>query len=473
MKHSVTTFLLSFFLLAGLLTACDDEKFSTSPTDTLSFSTDTIRMDTVLTGMGTPTYILKVYNTHEDALNISSITLANAANSGFRINVDGSKGTTFNDIEIRGKDSLSIFVEATFAKGNNDQPSFKKDSIVFITNGTRQNVKILAFSQDFISLKGKVITHDTLLASQRPIVVYDSLIIAKGAQLTIGAGTRFLFHDKAGMRVDGKIISQGTLTQPVRFRGDRSDYMFSYLTYDELPGQWGGITIGAESYDNIFDYTDIHGGNYGIRCDSSTTDHTKLTFTNSSIRQVSGNGLEMTDCKAVIGNSEFSNTGGYCVSLTGGHYEFVHCTLANYFSWNVKTGVALFMSNKVGNNTYPLTLVSFRNCLIAGSSSDEISGSKASNSDIPYNYYFSHCLINSTEETNDQIVEVLWKKDDHFAVLNTAKQKFDFRLDSLSAAINIGLKEDAQAYPYDLKGVSRLDDTAPDAGCYEWKPKNH
>ena len=79
------------FLLASLILfpACDDENFSADPSLALSFSQDTLRMDTILAGIGTSTHILKVYNRNKESLIISSIVLADAANSGFRINVDG------------------------------------------------------------------------------------------------------------------------------------------------------------------------------------------------------------------------------------------------------------------------------------------------------------------------------------------------------------------------------------------------
>ena len=96
------------FLLS--LAACDDmDDYSSDPKHTLWFSQDTLRMDTVLTGIPTSTRQLKVYNPHKKALLISSIILADAGKSGFRINVDGIRGDQFSDIEIAGEDSLYIF----------------------------------------------------------------------------------------------------------------------------------------------------------------------------------------------------------------------------------------------------------------------------------------------------------------------------------------------------------------------------
>jgi hypothetical protein len=48
------------------------------------------------------------------------------------------------------------------------------------------------------------------------------------------------------------------------------------------------------------------------------------------------------------------------------------------------------------------------------------------------------------------------------------KYKFDFRIDSLSPAKNIGSTNYLSTYPIDLNGISRTIDNLPDAGAYEW-----
>ena len=196
-------------------------------------------------------------------------------------------------------------------------------------------------------------------------------------------------------------------------------------------------------------------------------DRRKLILESSIIRQVSGNGLELTSCQAVIGNCEISNAGENCVSLLGGDYTFTHCTLANYFSWNVRKGVTLQVRNEQDDIAYPLSSATFRNCIIAGSGSDEINGGRSKNENIAFNYYFSHSLINSVKEENDRIVRVIWEKDDNFLLMDSRTQEYNFNLNENSKAISLGKKEDASAYPTDRNGKSRLQDKAPNAGCYE------
>lgn len=470
MKTNPLHFLFLFLASLLLLPACGDEDFSTNPEHTLAFSQDTLQMDTVLTGIGTSTRTVIVYNRHKQPLLISSITLANAGNSGVRINVDGMKGTHFTDVEIREQDSIYIFIEATITPQDSDEPVLKKDSIIFMTNGIRQDVRIRVYGQDGIALRAKEITQDTVFNSRRPIVIYDSLSVKADARLTLAAGTRLYFHGKADLQVHGQLRAEGTLEAPVVFRGDRTDKLFANLPYDRLPGQWGGIRLRTSSYDNSLTHVNIHGGTYGIRCDSAATDQNKLTLTHSIIHQVSGDALSLTSCQAIIGNCLLSNAGGNVVSILGGNYEFVHCTLANYYSWAIRKGVSLFIKNEQNKIYYPITMAAFRNCIIAGSSGDEINGGRGDDASIPYNYYFSYSLINSIEDQNDKITNVVWKKDNFFSLINTDDQLYNFELNKKSAAIDIGKAEDALNYPLDLKGVSRQTDKAPDAGCYEYIP---
>ena len=214
------------FLLS--LAACDDmDDYSSDPKHTLWFSQDTLRMDTVLTGIPTSTRQLKVYNPHKKALLISSIILADAGKSGFRINVDGIRADQFSDIEIAGEDSLYIFVEATLPQQDNADIRLIKDSILFQLNGIRQEVKLRAYAQDAVIVRGKVIEKDTLIASQRPILIYDSISVAPDAHLTLTAGTRLYFHGKAGMQVHGRLSVAGSLSAPVVLRGPRTHRMLT------------------------------------------------------------------------------------------------------------------------------------------------------------------------------------------------------------------------------------------------------
>ncbi len=146
--------------MACCFTACIDDGFTTSPSDILAFSTDTVNFDTIFTEQGTATRTLKVYNRSDKSLKISSINLAKGSASGFIVNVDGLSGTSFNDTEIRGQDSLYIFIIANVAATGNALPVENRDSLIFVTNGVRQEVKLLAQTQDAKRLRGITINSD-------------------------------------------------------------------------------------------------------------------------------------------------------------------------------------------------------------------------------------------------------------------------------------------------------------------------
>ena len=163
MKATTFALILLSILTGTCLTSCIDDDFTTNPSHVLAFSTDTVAFDTVFTTIGTSTRSFRIYNPNKKSLNISSIKLADAEHSGFHINVDGMSGDNFTNVEIRGKDSLYVFVEANIDPANQDNPIFIVDSIVFVTNGIQQDVKLTAYGQDVIIKRGETFTTDTTI----------------------------------------------------------------------------------------------------------------------------------------------------------------------------------------------------------------------------------------------------------------------------------------------------------------------
>ncbi|MDP5061511.1 MAG: hypothetical protein NWP64_06285, partial [Maribacter sp.] len=79
----------------------------------LSFSKDTVYLDTVFSNIGSSTYFLKVYNDSRDDIIIPKIALKNGNESFYRLNVDGVAGKNFENIPLYAKDSLFILIETT------------------------------------------------------------------------------------------------------------------------------------------------------------------------------------------------------------------------------------------------------------------------------------------------------------------------------------------------------------------------
>ncbi len=117
-----------------IIQSCISDDFETSSNVRLEFSRDTVNFDTVFTDLGTPTARLKVFNREKKSVNISSIKFVNS-DTYFSLNVDGVSGKDFHDVEIRGGDSIFIFIECYIPETLGDKPFRVEDKLQFLTNG--------------------------------------------------------------------------------------------------------------------------------------------------------------------------------------------------------------------------------------------------------------------------------------------------------------------------------------------------
>ena len=470
----------------GISSCVEEVEFSTNLQHRLAFSSDTIAFDTLFTDVSSATQAFLVYNRNEYALRIAHATLAGGENSPFRVNVDGLSGSAFGGLAIRGGDSMYVFVEVTIDPRGQDEPFEVADSLCFILeSGVMQKVLFTASGQDATVLRGVVIDADTRLTAQRPYLIYDSLRVEEGSVLYLEPGARLFFADKVEMQVYGRIEAVGTVDSPIVFRGARTDRMFSYLPYDRLSAQWGGITLHESSRDNVFDYCDIHSGTYGLRAKGTDLEERKLTMRNSQIHNVDKDALQLTLCSAEFTNSLFTNAGGHCVNILGGRMDFLHCTMANFFPWKSERGVAVNISNYMEeeNVLYPLLGVYFINSIITGSKDDELKGlvmTKTEKEDWSEyaQYGFSHSLINSWKESLNpdtaHFANIVWEHKDNatymgsnFRTMDYTNFFYDFHLDSLSVARGIASDDYLDIVPCDKDGAERAC-KAVDAGCYQY-----
>ena len=475
-------------LILACLTNCHEgHSFSSDPSHRLTFSTDTVTFDTLFTRVSSSTYSFLIFNNNDTDLHIVTAYLSGSDNSPFRVNIDGLSGSTFSDLTIRSSDSLFVFVEVTIDPRGQDAPFEVCDSLLFVLeSGITQQVQLRAYGQDATVLRGLVVDSDIHLTSHRPYLIYDSLRIDEGATLYLDAGTRLYFRDKVEMQVYGRIEAVGTKENPIIFRGARTDHMFSYLPYDRLSAQWGGITLHETSTDNLFVHCDIHSGTYGLRAKSTDMSTLKLTMQNSQIHNVDDDALQLTLCTASFTNSIFSNAGGHCVNLLGGQITFLHCTMANFYPWSSERGVAVNISNydKDEDTIYPLYGVNFINSIITGAKDDELMGSVLEKTDsADYSEYaqfaFTHSLINSKGEARNpdtlHFSNIVWEHKDstayastNFRIVDHNNFIYDFHLDSLSCARGIASPEYIDILPYDRDEIQRHETAPIDAGCYQY-----
>lgn len=476
-KFSLAIF--SVFFIAGIsilslfLGSCSKDPINSDPGFKLSFSTDTLMFDTIFSSIGTTTRMFLVHNTSNQRIKVDKVRLARGSSSPFRINIDGIAAFEVNNLEIGANDSAYIFVKATIDPQDSDAPLIQTDSIVFMTNGNQQDVKLVAWGQDAHFYSNDTLTGSIFFGNDKPHVIYGDLIIDSLGTLNIEAGARLFFHNNSGLliRNGARIESRGTLEEPVLFRGDRLDH-----EYDEIPGQWLGIEIEGQSKGNYFEYTNIINGKYGIAADSSDGGQIiAVTLYNCMIHNMVNYGILSIHSNIKAFNSRITNCGGYAVAIMGGgNSEFRHCTIANYWSFSTVQYPSLLLSNYImyndGSKTiFPLESSYFGNCIISGREFEQIE--KDSTGGVSFLYNFDHCLLRTELNTaNTSLFNAcVVNKDVNFK----DPWKGYFELDTLSAAKDAGWMNIIESSSYDLHkdllGNLRDQDLAPDLGCFERK----
>lgn len=447
--------------------ACKDEDdFSKNKNLTVAFSEDTISFDTVFSTIGSATKQFKIYNRNKNSLRIESIELMNPTKSGFRMNIDGEKGIRLTNVEILKKDSLYGFIEITVDPTNSKNPVLIRDSIRFVVNGNIEYLQLEAVGQDVYIWKNKVIKEDTVLTDKKPFLIYDSLVVNKDATLKIEEGAVFFMRNNASVKINGTLNAKGTTEAPIIFRGSRFDNIEADIPYDNVPGQWEGMVFHPNSYNNSLENVVVKNATRGITFSESDASNKKATLKNIIVQNSSEYGLQAVNCNIDVENGLFANSLKYLVSLAGGEYSFLHCTLANYYRWSARQTESLLLNNTYGNELYPLSKCDFTNSIIYGSVSNEILLKGISS--IPFVYTFRNCLIKGTQVSDSHFANVLWNSNPLFKDLNsTGVYSYNFELQPSSPAIDKADKVYSSLAPLDLKGKSRLSDSNPDIGCYE------
>lgn len=495
------TLLVAFACFLTFFACRKDDNFTTDTGAKLRFSSDTLRFDTVFTSVGSATRYIKVFNPNNKPIKISRITLANKTSAVFNLNIDGVSGKSFTDVAIPANDSIYVFVEVTINPNAplSTSPFVIAENLVFETNGNSQTVVLEAWGQNanYIPNRwaggkqyildcggGEVVWND-----KKPYVIYGILGITNGT-LRLPAGTHIYVHggivrtqDSVVYR-DGllyffenaRLVSEGTLDQPVIIEGDRLEKEF----VDEID-QWTGIILAQQSSGNSLVNTTIRSSRVGIRVDSAAD----LTMKSCKIYNTASSGIIGFHARITAENCLFYNNYQNNVQLAfGGEYNFTYCTMASFGSKEAALSARnwyCYEEDAAGNcitgqfKVYPLS-INVKNSIMYGSKDDEIS---LSDGTVPPNNYFNVAFQNSIVRVKDLLGV---KQYPNFLTANckdcinapsSAKvfRKYstgDFHLDTLSIA-------EQKALPISLitKDLdNKLRDIAkPDIGCYEFYPR--
>ena len=403
-----------------------------------------ITLDTVFSRTASSTYTFWVHNRNNQGLRLQSVRLKRGNQTGFRVNIDGmyldnANGSQTNDVEIRKNDSVLVFVEITPYETYRPEPESITDHLVFtLESGVEQSICLQAWAWDAVKLYSPVIETDSLIESDKPLIIYGDFTVAEGAKLEI-RNTTLYFHDGAGIDVHGTL-----LTDNCTLRGDRLDRMFSYLPYDRVSGQWRGVRFFETSTGNTLTNTEIRNSCQGLVCDSAALDSAnyRLKMYQCVVHNTQGDGVTLNNASAVLDYCQFTNAMGHCLAINGGIVEISHCTLAQFYPFAGGRGAALYFTNQIS----PLLSLNCQGSILTGYDDDVLTGVNSS-ADKAFDYYFEHCLLRTPAITDDSahFNDIIWESPTdsiqgkaHFIKIDEDNLDYDFHLDSLSTAVGLG-----------------------------------
>jgi hypothetical protein len=455
-KISFIPFFIGGFIF--ILMACEPEveKPATDSNYRLSFSADTVFFDTVFTDTRSITKRFKVYNQASGAVTFNKIYLQEGELSPFSIYINGEKGTSFEQVQLLGGDSLLILVEAKINRQDENLPFVVEDKL-FITNGESYSIPVIAWGQDAIFIKGSILPCDAIFTADKPYVLFGSVLVDTLCSLTVDPGARIYNHFNSTLFVKGSLKINGTAENRVLFSNNRFE-----KNYRNAPGQWRGIYLLEGSFDNKIVFTDIRNADVGIRIGNpDSNDDFDLEIGHTKIENISTAGILSFTSDVFVYNSLINNCGMASIAgVAGGNYRIWNSTLANFSFDFFREDATLILADNVvlGDNSLLVRdlKADIKNNIIWGSLQEELT-------------------ISNTEDRGD--VEVIFKSNTIRTSSDTLKKNnlinidplflepsdYNYQLDSASAAINAGIE--LPGITTDLEGKTRQN--GPDLGAFE------
>ncbi|HSD07552.1 hypothetical protein [Flavobacterium sp.] len=493
-------------LLVGILLSfcsCRSDFDTTASTGQLTFSKDTVYLDTVFTNLSSNTYSLKVYNHSKNDINIPVIKFNKGLNSKYRMSIDGvqgNQGKMFENVTLLAKDSLYIFIETTVESDATTPAEFLyTDQIEFDSGANLQKVELVTLVQDAILLypnKNSDGTTETLpigdekvegfyldkndpihgnelhFTNKKAYVIYGYAAVPEGETVTFDPGARVYFHANSGLivsknsslQINGTTSATDKLENEVVFNSDRQQPDFAFI-----PGQWGTVWLQEGSTNNKIQNLTLKNATVGLLIDGNNG--TTTSIKNTQIYNCTHYGIQGKNALINGENIVINYTGQASLACTyGGNYKFTHCTFNN--NWSSPEQLSLYISNYITGATpesQDLTAATFNNCIIYGSYSNEMRLDKKTTSG--FEYQFNNCLIKSNK-TNDPLYQFETDPVHYNAIILNKDPKFfnpninNFNIEDSSPAFAKG--NPAYLIPLDILGITRT--LPPDLGAYQSKP---
>jgi hypothetical protein len=450
---------LLLFVLVGsaLWISCSDldDNISFDPSLSLTFSSDTLTFDTLLSNRRSPTKIVTIFNDNSEAIQLKSIRLALGENSDYQTIINGRVASEVNNEIIQGGDSIRILVEMNITPRDENLPYLVKDSIVLEWNNNSAHVKLVSWGQDGTEISNAILCNETWTNS-RPYIIKDTVLVEANCQLNIEAGTNVFFENDAVLFIQGTLKALGDTSSLIIFRNSRFDGVF-----DAVPGQWNGIYFLEGSTDNEISHAEIFNGRVGLRIGTPDDDDIPdVLVRNTKIFNMSLAGVLAftSDVRAV--NTLIHSCGTYLIgNFAGGNYSYRHCTFSNDANLFISDEPSVqFSDNIIIDQDQLLTenlSVELLNSIVWGVNDEELLINNGGGAQVTA--VIQQNIIRSTQNIDGNITSLEFNYPGF-----TSSFIADYSLDTLSNAKDIGLK---LGVTNDILGLER--DSLPDLGAYE------
>lgn len=154
-------------MLSGLLglVSCIDDDVTTDSGVEVAFSTDTVHMGIVFTEELSPTARFKIFNPNSQGIIVSSITV-NGDGADYHLLVNGGSGEYAQDVEIRAKDSIVVFVNVLHPANGTGAEVSKDADVEVLINGRTHKLVINSLAQDVLRLEDMTVDAETVLTAE-------------------------------------------------------------------------------------------------------------------------------------------------------------------------------------------------------------------------------------------------------------------------------------------------------------------
>jgi len=430
----------------------------------LRYETDTLLFDTVLVQASSITRRFKVYNPTGTDLLIDQIFLGSTMAptpggrpSGFRLNINGLAANRVSGLRLAANDSLYVFAEVTVDPNDILTPFLVTDSVFFVTGNRTGKVMLTAYGQNARFYKDSIIS-TSVWTNDKPVVIYNSILVDSLATLWIQPGTKIYFNAGSTLYVLGTLRAQGTAESPIEMRGDRLDPF-----YRDLAGAWNGIHFLRGSFKHFMRHVVLRNGSVGIRVDSLPVNGLGPNLRLESVwvdhfaqAGIFGNTAHIEGDNVLVSNCGLFNfLGDY-----GGIYRFRHSTFVHLNSEFPRSYPLFVLTNRnLGQPPRPNhAQLDLFNCILWGSTDEELVLDSTGLGTTTYN--LRHSILRSLRG---------WRGQNLLYGNPKFKNPYErhYAIDTLSPAFRAG--EDLRAtYPalqWDLQGRMRA--ALPTLGCFE------